>query len=427
MCSFFQNKLLPVFSLFIHSFTAVLLIYLHHFSSDLPFIPLSLLSILFFSLCRWYYGNINRVKAEKLLLASQNKDGSFLVRISESHSDEYTISGKCQNLFIHPTPPSAEPPWFLSYYIPVLLFALSSSNQDSHSFVCFMKSRSVFALGHGTFSLRVLLPSTFILHLLPLLSLSLNPPRPPSITPSFLHCPSRSPATVTIDLPAFDFSASSPLLPSSLRWLHLPQASVVLETALKRLVSCLQKRAAPSFALKLKNSFHPINLASSECFLVVSPVVVTYICKPVVVIRLHFYEWAHSQFSNGPHEICDFKACCYSVSLESPPAQSSLRSSAFLCLLWLLHPLHWHLFPSTPLSSLSLLSTLPAPPSSRSFSSRGENTAVTRSIFTVLVFLKYASSVLCVHMSWRSRVELPTPSVSPFYGTITHIPVWCQS
>uniref|UniRef100_A0A3B4X311 SH2 domain-containing protein n=1 Tax=Seriola lalandi dorsalis TaxID=1841481 RepID=A0A3B4X311_SERLL len=46
------------------------------------------------SLIRWYYGNINRVKAEKLLLASQNKDGSFLVRISESHSDEYTISGK---------------------------------------------------------------------------------------------------------------------------------------------------------------------------------------------------------------------------------------------------------------------------------------------------------------------------------------------
>lgn len=45
-------------------------------------------------LCRWYYGNINRVKAEKLLLASQNKDGSFLVRISESHSDEYTISGE---------------------------------------------------------------------------------------------------------------------------------------------------------------------------------------------------------------------------------------------------------------------------------------------------------------------------------------------
>ncbi|TRY84744.1 hypothetical protein DNTS_027433 [Danionella cerebrum] len=41
---------------------------------------------------KWYYGNINRQKAEKLLLSSQNKTGSFLVRISESHSDEYTIS-----------------------------------------------------------------------------------------------------------------------------------------------------------------------------------------------------------------------------------------------------------------------------------------------------------------------------------------------
>lgn len=35
------------------------------------------------------------MKAEKLLLAPQNRDGSFLVRISESHSDEYTVSGGC--------------------------------------------------------------------------------------------------------------------------------------------------------------------------------------------------------------------------------------------------------------------------------------------------------------------------------------------
>lgn len=56
------------------------------------------------SLIRWYYGNINRVKAEKLLLASQNKDGSFLVRISESHSDEYTISSKHIHPFISPFP-----------------------------------------------------------------------------------------------------------------------------------------------------------------------------------------------------------------------------------------------------------------------------------------------------------------------------------
>ncbi|KAG8003029.1 Tyrosine-protein kinase FRK, partial [Nibea albiflora] len=49
----------------------------------------------------WYYGNINRVKAEKLLLASQNKDGSFLVRISESHSDEYTISTRSEGKVYH--------------------------------------------------------------------------------------------------------------------------------------------------------------------------------------------------------------------------------------------------------------------------------------------------------------------------------------
>ncbi|CAF88760.1 unnamed protein product, partial [Tetraodon nigroviridis] len=50
---------------------------------------------------KWYYGNINRVKAEKLLLASQNKDGSFLVRISESHSDEYTISARSEGKVFH--------------------------------------------------------------------------------------------------------------------------------------------------------------------------------------------------------------------------------------------------------------------------------------------------------------------------------------
>uniref|UniRef100_A0A3Q4H572 Tyrosine-protein kinase n=1 Tax=Neolamprologus brichardi TaxID=32507 RepID=A0A3Q4H572_NEOBR len=41
--------------------------------------------------CPWYYGNINRGKAETLLLASQNKDGAFLVRISESHSDDSSL------------------------------------------------------------------------------------------------------------------------------------------------------------------------------------------------------------------------------------------------------------------------------------------------------------------------------------------------
>ncbi|XP_061638826.1 tyrosine-protein kinase Srms [Phyllopteryx taeniolatus] len=50
---------------------------------------------------KWYYGNINRTKAEKLLLAPQNKDGCFLARISESHSDEYTISARSDGKVLH--------------------------------------------------------------------------------------------------------------------------------------------------------------------------------------------------------------------------------------------------------------------------------------------------------------------------------------
>ncbi|KAG5281847.1 hypothetical protein AALO_G00049450 [Alosa alosa] len=54
-----------------------------------------------FAKYKWYYGNINRQKAEKLLLAQQNKNGSFLVRISESHSDEYTISARNEGQVYH--------------------------------------------------------------------------------------------------------------------------------------------------------------------------------------------------------------------------------------------------------------------------------------------------------------------------------------
>ncbi|XP_028849491.1 tyrosine-protein kinase Srms [Denticeps clupeoides] len=54
-----------------------------------------------FAKYKWYYGNINRQKAEELLLAAQNKNGSFLVRISESHSDEYTISARNEGHVYH--------------------------------------------------------------------------------------------------------------------------------------------------------------------------------------------------------------------------------------------------------------------------------------------------------------------------------------
>uniref|UniRef100_W5MD10 Tyrosine-protein kinase n=1 Tax=Lepisosteus oculatus TaxID=7918 RepID=W5MD10_LEPOC len=57
---------------------------------------------------RWYYGNISRQQAEKLLLSSPNKSGSFLVRISESNSDEYSISarneGKVQHFRVYRSP-----------------------------------------------------------------------------------------------------------------------------------------------------------------------------------------------------------------------------------------------------------------------------------------------------------------------------------
>ncbi|MBN3277383.1 SRMS kinase, partial [Polyodon spathula] len=40
----------------------------------------------------WYFGNVSRKDAEKLLMSPGNKPGSYLVRISESNSDEYSLS-----------------------------------------------------------------------------------------------------------------------------------------------------------------------------------------------------------------------------------------------------------------------------------------------------------------------------------------------
>ncbi|XP_077369766.1 tyrosine-protein kinase Srms [Festucalex cinctus] len=72
-------------------------------SLDSGLIPASYVAVLQdeFAKHKWYYGNINRVKAEKLLLAPQNKDGCFLARISESHSDEYTISARSEGKVLH--------------------------------------------------------------------------------------------------------------------------------------------------------------------------------------------------------------------------------------------------------------------------------------------------------------------------------------
>ncbi|MBN3287648.1 SRMS kinase, partial [Polyodon spathula] len=40
----------------------------------------------------WYFGNVSRKDAEKLLMSPVNKPGAYLVRISESNSDEYSLS-----------------------------------------------------------------------------------------------------------------------------------------------------------------------------------------------------------------------------------------------------------------------------------------------------------------------------------------------
>lgn len=136
-----------------HMFLLPVCVSFLHMLSDHPFIPPSVLvRVCVSSLCRWYYGNINRVKAEKLLLASQNKDGSFLVRISESHSDEYTISGKHPSP-VHPSTVTSDPlpscflpHFFLSFHssqrLSVLPYFRGKPTVDSHGgsyhffFVC---------------------------------------------------------------------------------------------------------------------------------------------------------------------------------------------------------------------------------------------------------------------------------------------------
>ncbi len=42
---------------------------------------------------RWYFGKIRRLEAEKLLLMSANDHGAFLVRMSESRQNDFSLSG----------------------------------------------------------------------------------------------------------------------------------------------------------------------------------------------------------------------------------------------------------------------------------------------------------------------------------------------
>ena len=42
--------------------------------------------------CRWYFGKIKRIEAEKKLLLQQNEHGAFLIRDSESRRNDYSLS-----------------------------------------------------------------------------------------------------------------------------------------------------------------------------------------------------------------------------------------------------------------------------------------------------------------------------------------------
>jgi hypothetical protein len=44
--------------------------------------------------CRWYFGKIKRIEAEKKLLLPENDHGAFLIRDSESRRNDYSLSGK---------------------------------------------------------------------------------------------------------------------------------------------------------------------------------------------------------------------------------------------------------------------------------------------------------------------------------------------
>ena len=60
----------------------------HSLSSTLPCMQVV------FAFTSWYFGAIRRSEAENFLLIEENRDGAFLIRDSESRSEEYSLSGK---------------------------------------------------------------------------------------------------------------------------------------------------------------------------------------------------------------------------------------------------------------------------------------------------------------------------------------------
>lgn len=44
--------------------------------------------------CRWYFGKIKRIEAEKKLLQTDNEHGSYLIRDSESRHHDFSLSSE---------------------------------------------------------------------------------------------------------------------------------------------------------------------------------------------------------------------------------------------------------------------------------------------------------------------------------------------
>ena len=59
------------------------------------------MQLVFVSFCRWYFRSISRFQADKLLMASCNDNGSFLIRDSERASGGYSLSVKNGEEVIH--------------------------------------------------------------------------------------------------------------------------------------------------------------------------------------------------------------------------------------------------------------------------------------------------------------------------------------
>ena len=63
-------------------------------STDCSLIPITFGTNIVVPYCSWYVGKISRCKAEEMLLRTDQPDGAFLVRNSESAPGEFSITVK---------------------------------------------------------------------------------------------------------------------------------------------------------------------------------------------------------------------------------------------------------------------------------------------------------------------------------------------